>query len=91
MCAISDVICDVCMCCVYVCYVLGYVARLSQQRNPSTTPQLPCSPPSQRKITSKKKINIKHNVCCVMLCACVCDMYYVSRVGVVCVHHNPST
>ena len=67
--AINDVICDVYVLCVCVCYVLGYVARLSQQRNPSTTPQLPCSPPSQRKITRKKKN--KHQAQCV-LCYVVC-------------------
>ena len=56
--AINDVICDVC-----VCLVLGCVARLSQQRNPNTTPQLTYSPPSQRKILRKKIIYIKHNEC----------------------------
>ena len=52
--AINDVICDVYVLYVRVCYVLGYVAPLSQQRNPNTTPQLTYSPPSQRKILRKK-------------------------------------
>ena len=82
--AISDVICDVYVVGVSVCYVLGYVARLSQQRNPSTTLQQSYSPPSQRKTSRKKySINIKHTVCdewrdvCVL---CICAF----RIGLCC-------
>ena len=50
MCVMNDVMY---MCCAFVCFVLGSVARLSQQRNPNTTPQLTYLPPSQRKTAEK--------------------------------------
>ncbi len=60
--AISDVKCDVYVLCVCVCYVLGYVARLSQQRNPSTTPQQSYSPPHHKGKYPEK--NNKHQAQC---------------------------
>jgi hypothetical protein len=61
MCVMNDVMY---VCCAFVCFALGSVARLSQQRNPNTTLQLTYLPPSQRK-TSRKKIFNKHQAHCV--------------------------
>ena len=61
MCVMNDVMY---MCCAFVCFALGSVARLSQQRNPNTTPQLTYLPHHKGKQAEKKySINIKHTVC----------------------------
>jgi hypothetical protein len=71
MCVMNDVMYVLCK---YVCLVLGCVARLIKQRNPNTTPQQSYHPPITKDNKLKKIMNIKHHVCCVMLCVRVYDM-----------------